>query len=46
MAPSWRWWIPLTLLYADEMAKTPSSWSPDGRYLLYTADSPKALSDI
>jgi Tol biopolymer transport system component len=28
------------LLYADDMQKTPSSWSPDGRLLLYTAGSP------
>src|SRR5262249_22774905 len=34
------------LLYADDMPKSPSSWSRNGRFLLYTADSPKMLSDI
>jgi serine/threonine protein kinase len=34
------------LLYADDMPKNPSSWSPDGRLLLYTAVSPKTAPDI
>jgi Tol biopolymer transport system component len=34
------------LLYADDMTKNPSSWSPDGRLLVYTATSPKTLFDI
>jgi Tol biopolymer transport system component len=34
------------LLYADDMNKIPNSWSPDGRFLLYTATSPKTDRDI
>jgi Tol biopolymer transport system component len=34
------------LLYADEAVKVPSSWSPDGRFLLYWRSNPKARSDI
>src|SRR5262249_53235579 len=34
------------LLYADDMRKSPSSWSPDSRILLYTANSPTTSPDI
>src|SRR5262249_32375034 len=34
------------LLYADDMPKNPSSWSPDGGLLLYTAQNPKTSPDI
>src|SRR5262249_28537761 len=34
-------------LYADDLEKAPSSWSPDGRLILYSANSPKTtLGDI
>jgi Tol biopolymer transport system component len=34
------------LLYADDSDKEPASWSPDGRYLLYTSSGPKTKSDL
>src|SRR5262249_22893132 len=34
------------LLYADDMPKTPTSWSSDGRFLVYSANSSNTLSDI
>jgi Tol biopolymer transport system component len=35
------------LLYSDNLNKHPTSWSPDGRYLLYTAEgNPKTGNDI
>ena len=34
------------LLYADERAKQPYSWSPDGKYLLFGAIDPKTKSDL
>jgi Tol biopolymer transport system component len=35
------------LLYADNLAKVPSSWSPDGKFLLYsTTNDPKTGLDI
>jgi Tol biopolymer transport system component len=35
------------LLYADDLGKFPSSWSPDDRFLLYAVnDSPKTRYDI
>jgi Tol biopolymer transport system component len=35
------------LLYADNRDKYPTSWSPDGKFLLYSASDPKAtLGDI
>ena len=37
---------PEELLYADEMDKTPSSWSPDGQTLLYQATSPTSSLDV
>jgi len=35
-----------TLLLADGSDKFPTSWSPDGRYLLYTARSATTASDL
>ncbi len=34
------------LLYADNLAKTPTSWSPDGKLLLYHAADPTAGFDL
>jgi Tol biopolymer transport system component/predicted Ser/Thr protein kinase len=34
------------VLYADDRDKDPTSWSPDGRYLLYVATDPKTQSDL
>jgi Tol biopolymer transport system component len=34
------------LLYADERAKQPWSWSPDGKHLLFTATDPKTKQDL
>jgi Tol biopolymer transport system component len=34
------------LLYADGEYKIPSSWSPDGKLLLFSGGGPKDLSDI
>jgi Tol biopolymer transport system component len=34
------------LLYADNLTKTPVSWSPDGKFLLYYALSPMTAEDI
>jgi serine/threonine protein kinase/Tol biopolymer transport system component len=34
------------LLYADNFEKTPGSWSPDGKFLLYRAADPKTGTDI
>jgi Tol biopolymer transport system component len=34
------------LLYADDRRKVPTSWSPDGRFLLYLAADPKTGLDI
>ena len=34
------------LLYADERAKQPHSWSPDGKYLLFSAIDQKTKSDL
>jgi Tol biopolymer transport system component len=37
---------PEELLYADEMDKTPSSWSPDGQTLLYQATTRNGSLDV
>jgi Tol biopolymer transport system component len=34
------------LLYADEAPKIPSSWSPDGKFLLYWRSDPNTGNDI
>ena len=34
------------LLYADGAPKVPTSWSPDGRFLLFYRIEPKTLRDI
>jgi Tol biopolymer transport system component len=34
------------LLFADDLDKRPKSWSPDGKFLLYSAVSPKTQDDI
>jgi Tol biopolymer transport system component len=33
-------------LYADDRDKQPSSWSPDGKYLLFRATDPQTKSDL
>jgi Tol biopolymer transport system component len=38
---------PEELLYADDTAKTPTSWSPDGKFLLYyTSTDGPTLADV
>ena len=34
------------LLYADGRSKQPTSWSPDGKYLLFSVIDPKTKSDL
>jgi len=34
------------LLYADNFAKNPTSWSPDGKFLLYSVSAPKTGLDL
>jgi eukaryotic-like serine/threonine-protein kinase len=34
------------LLYADDLQKQPESWSPDGKFLLYTSRDPKTSADL
>jgi WD40 repeat protein len=34
------------LVYADNFQKTPTSWSRDGKYLLYYADDPKTKNNL
>ena len=34
------------LLVSSELRKIPTSWSPDGRFLLYQAEDPKTGSDL
>jgi eukaryotic-like serine/threonine-protein kinase len=34
------------LLYADNAAKDPTSWSSDGKYVLFTRSGPETRSDI
>jgi len=34
------------LLFADDQEKSPQSWSPDGRYLLYIAINPKTYQHL
>ena len=35
-----------TTLWSDQLDKFPTSWSPDDRFILYTAVSPSTESDV
>ena len=35
-----------SLLFTDRLDKFPTSWSPDGRFILFTARSPETDSDL